>query len=44
MKVEQYVNDKLPLASNSPSKKREESQLRDEARLFDTPNSFMNSS
>ncbi len=29
------MNDKLPLASNSPSKKREESQLRDEARLFD---------
>lgn len=28
------MNDKLPLASNAPVKKQEESQLRDQARLF----------
>ena len=34
LRAEQNVNDKLPLASNAPLKKQEESRLADQARLF----------
>jgi hypothetical protein len=34
VRAEQNVNDNLPLASNAPLKKQEESQLHDQARLF----------
>ena len=34
LRAEQNVNDKLPLASNTPLKKQEESRLPNQARLF----------
>ena len=35
MRAEQNVNDKEPPTSNAPLKKQEESQLNNQARLFD---------